>query len=901
MSTANVHIEEKYKGAATRPAYNSFAIFLCCFVGLALSALGYLHFTEVDDSRLQERLLRGTQTLAAFSSVNSNTVDLNKVFTTLGTMQQQVQAGQEITLQFLDSFTYPPDAVTKESVYLRYLPKVGLKQNSKIFEMKNTRGETSEFPLAINDSHMEGVRPAGNQGEYYPILLEASTGEDNRVNVIGLNHFQDTQFHVVMDQARDSGSIVSRTSFPLVTATEPNIISHFYIALYTPGPAPLTIQERRARHTGFLSATAFTPAAGFIDFLPQSYLGLEAAFILHTEAFIADNFDPEVQNILNSGKFEMEEFTTGELRTHIIARPSYTLSNANVTSNRWWALSIGLMLTTWVCSLLWINRNRSIKLAQLVDERTHDLTERGHRLSESEARYRMLADNVSDVIFTHDMNGVCTYISPSITQQSGFAVEDYLGKPIHAQMTDVSATKVRNALVNVSELFDASKHPVAERTFESETRCKDGSIKMIESTITLLLDKNGKPLGCLGVSRDITERKKNEEEKAALEAAFHQSQKMEAIGTLAGGVAHDFNNLLTGILGHAELLKSDESPREERSHSVEIIETAALRAKELTSQLLGFARKGYYQSLPVNINQALKESLALLKHTLQKNIKIQVDICEQPLIVTGDPGQISQVFLNLAVNARDAMSNGGTMGFSLAEEVISGNKSTEASPADREQLPPGKYCRITVTDTGVGIPKENIDRIFEPFFTDKPKGKGTGLGLAMVYGVTRNHGGLVTVNSEPGLGTAFTVLLPLALDVEWPLKPVASKQPVTGRGNILVIDDEDIVRELAEMMLHRLGYAVHLAEDGRKGLLYYQTHGDIIDLVIVDMSMPNMGGLECVQHLTRLNPAVKVILATGYSQDSLGDELNRPNFCGFLQKPFLLQDLSELLASCLNS
>lgn len=902
-----MNLRNSANSSAARPALRIFtnnpAIYLSLCVGVALSLLAYVHFTNVDEERLRQRILRGTQALATFSSLNVSSDPLLRIFAVLETMQQQVLAGTEPDQGLLADHVFPVDPVTGDATNLRYLPRVELERSSNEFLMTDFRGGKAVFPLTIRDPAVEGTMPVGDKGIYYPILLQAAPGTDYSNEILGVNHYHDDLFVLIMDQARDSGIIASRVSFPLPSASQPFLLFHYYIPLYTPGPAPATISERRERHTGFLSAATFSPAENYINMLPESYLGLEAAYITDSPAFNSDNFAPEILAIMNSRNYAKEQFSFMGDTVHLVARGSYPLTNEVQSPNRWWAVSIGLLLTVWICSLLYFSRVKTARMSALVEQRTRDLEERtgkltevNEALAESEVRYRMLADNVSDVIFTCDETSVCTYISPSVIHQTGFTPDEYLGKPFHEQMTGYSADRFKRSLIKVLTQDDMARTPRHGITLEYEVFCKDGSIKIFECSLSVLLGPYDSFNGFMGVARDISERKRSEREKAELEAAFQQSQKMEAIGTLAGGVAHDFNNLLTGILGHTELIKSGVTDEREVAHSLDVIEGAAFRAKDLTSQLLGFARKGHYQSVPVNINRMLEETVALLKRTFDKKVSIKCACPAQQLIVLGDPGQIGQIFLNLAVNARDAMPAGGSLELEISVQDV----QEPGLQGSHGRLAPGRYCRILVSDTGRGMALKEQARIFEPFYTNKPKGQGTGLGLAMVYGVTRSHGGMVSVESSPGAGAAFTVYLPLAEDVQLPVTEQEPHDFHSGRGNILVVDDEEIVRELVSAMLERLGYQPFFACDGVEGLAFYQEHKDNIDLVILDVNMPRMGGLECVEKLVECDPDVLIILATGYSQESIQEKLTHPNVCGFLQKPFKMQEFSRLLASCLE-
>jgi PAS domain S-box-containing protein len=881
--------------AHARPDSGTVAIAVCMVVGLALSALAYRHFAQEDQERLQERLQRGSQTLATYSTLNPQPPAYQLAVRNMRALRQLVLDGAEPTPEFFAEHSWEAAAESGIRIHLRYLPRVTPDASGRGLQMLDFRGKPRPLALTVLDYSPTGMVPAAPANEYYPILFETTNEPASAVDMQGVNHFADLQFHLLLDQVRDGGDMATRTAFPLPSTHLPYVTTHSYIALYTPGPMPTTIQERRARHTGFISVVDFMPANSFINLIPESYLGFETAFIPHTDSWDLDSMDNVARSILASGNYTAEEFSKNGKRTHIITQPSVELVQAMATPQRWWALSIGLLITTWVCSLLYLSRQRSQRLAALVDARTRDLAERSQRLSESERRYRMVADNVLDVIFTHDLCGNCTWISPSIEQQSGQRAESYLGRPVWTTCTPESAARYRDAMAAL--LAESGNHEgtPSSMTLELLIVRSDGSLKTVEATLSLLHDPITGEQGFLGVGRDISERKQAETERVALEGAFHQAQKLEAIGTLAGGIAHDFNNLLTGMLGHAELLKSNPASVQDVATSASVIETAALRARELTSQLLGYARKGHYQNVEVNLQEVLDETINLIQRTLGKHIRIKREYPPTPLYVRGDPGQLHQVLLNLAVNARDAMPQGGTLHMRLRAMEF----HAPLPLVHQEQLPPGRYCEIAVSDTGVGILPQHLSRIFDPFFTDKPKGQGTGLGLAMVYGVTRNHGGGVQVESTPGAGTTFTVYLPLT-DAPQPTAAEKPQQPSAGHGHILLMDDEAQIRELSALLLDRLGYSVELAEDGVAGLERFRQRQRPFDLVIVDMNMPNMGGPECVKQLVQLDPAVRIVLATGFSQRDLGDLLCIPNVRGFLQKPFMLKELADLLEQCLD-
>lgn len=423
---------------------------------------------------------------------------------------------------------------------------------------------------------------------------------------------------------------------------------------------------------------------------------------------------------------------------------------------------------------------------------------------------------------------------------------------------------------------------------EAVGKKRDGSLFPQEISLTAL---SGGGLIC--VCQDITETKK-------LQRELLQSQKMEAIGQLAGGIAHDFNNLLTGILGCTGLLRMTQEKNPEVLQAVDTIESAAQRASQLTTKLLGFARKGKHQNVPVDMHSTIEETLLLLRRTIEKNIVIVQRLMAPSPYILGDPTQLQQIVLNLAINARDAMSpdiaghDGGEL--TIETRIVDGTGVSNLDP-EREV---GRFLELCVSDTGCGIPAEDRERIFEPFYTTKPPGRGTGMGLAMVYGIVKNHDGLIQVDSSLGKGTSFRLYFP-CLDAEAATSLRKPPQlPRTGQGHILVVDDHNIVRNITTKMLRSLGYRVITAKDGTEAVEYYRENGGNIDLVILDMVMPRMGARECLRCLKAINPNVLAILSTGYVNNNHVQEIMNEGMVGFIQKPYQLNQLSEVVAAVLQ-
>jgi len=372
-----------------------------------------------------------------------------------------------------------------------------------------------------------------------------------------------------------------------------------------------------------------------------------------------------------------------------------------------------------------------------------------------------------------------------------------------------------------------------------------------------------------------------------------QAQKMEAIGRLAGGIAHDFNNLLMGIQGNISLMEMQSSPEDPGYERLKNIEEYVKSGADLTKRLLGFARGGRYEIVPTDINDLLNNESKLFGRA-KKEIAIHKKFQENPWTVEVDQGQMGQVFLNLFVNAWQAMPKGGHI-YLQTENIM-----LREGEADYFSLPPGRYVKVTISDTGVGMDEETQKRVFEPFFTTKKKERGTGLGLASVYGIIKNHGGIIKVESQVGHGTTFILYLP-ATDKE-PLKSQSDSQGeiITGKERILLVDDEEKILDIGKQLLEVLGYEVLTAENGKKAIEIFSKEKNNLALIVLDMIMPGMGGRETFAALRKISPDIKVLLASGYSIDGEASEIMAQGCNGFIQKPFSIKRLSKKIREVLG-
>ncbi|NJD56552.1 MAG: response regulator [Nitrospirae bacterium] len=390
------------------------------------------------------------------------------------------------------------------------------------------------------------------------------------------------------------------------------------------------------------------------------------------------------------------------------------------------------------------------------------------------------------------------------------------------------------------------------------------------------------------------ERIDEEKEKEQMREQLFQAHKMEAIGTLAGGIAHDFNNMLQGILGHASLIKAQMPRGHELYDSVDTIEHIAERAAQLTKQLLGFARKGKYLNEPLAINEVVRNVLKIISKTFDRKIEIVTDLADDMLIIEGDRSQIEQVIMNLCLNARDAMPHGGK----LVIRTHTG-RNIPGDPTQTVAAGTTDTVVIEISDTGFGISDDVKDRIFEPFFTTKELGKGTGMGLAMVYGVVTNHHGTITVRSSAERGTAFIITLP-AYAYGLPEDDDAAQPLLQGKGTILVVDDEEFIRGILKSILEKLGYNVILASNGREALDIYARQKDHIDLVILDLIMPVMNGREAYEQLVHMNRDIRIIIASGHMTAGQAAFIKDKTRHAFLQKPFKMHDIATNVKALLS-
>ena len=527
---------------------------------------------------------------------------------------------------------------------------------------------------------------------------------------------------------------------------------------------------------------------------------------------------------------------------------------------------------------------------------TRDVTERklaAKAIRESEERYRRIACCVPDVIWICDLSGRFLYANEAVTRLQGWTPEEFLKLTYADVMDPEGATR---AMAAIKDGLKRAKAPGYEqdpvRAFEAKAFKKDGSTFWAEVSAAFLLAEDRTPTGLIGSMRDITERKQSEQEREMLQTQLIQAQKMEAIGQLAGGVAHDFNNILTAILMQLNLLENESNVPDDVRRSLKEMEGMAQRATNLTRQLLLFSRRQVLQRQVLDLNSLLGNLLKMLRRLIGENIHLEFNGSGEALWLEADPGMLEQVVMNLVVNARDAMPRGGRV--MLRTYVVTLDGSTKARhPEARE----GVFVCLSVADTGSGIDSATAKRIFEPFFTTKEAGKGTGLGLATVYGIAKQHGGWVEMETQLGKGSAFTIFLPACAGGVLAAEPVPGGTLPRGRGErVLLVEDEAAVRQAVSDMLERLGYQVSAASDGAEAMGLWRKELGSFDLVLSDIVMPGgISGDDFAEQVLREKRDLRVVLMSGYRPEV---RIHSPDLVpriSFLQKPFSATALADVL------
>jgi two-component system, cell cycle sensor histidine kinase and response regulator CckA len=564
------------------------------------------------------------------------------------------------------------------------------------------------------------------------------------------------------------------------------------------------------------------------------------------------------------------------LRDHFDGRTdTYAMEvRLRTAENTWrWVLTRGTV----------VERDAHGRPVRMVGTHT-DISERKHAevaLRTSEERFRILTMASPLGIFLTDAAGECTFVAPRMLDFWGAPAERVLGHGFLDAAHPDDQARVRAA-------WQAAVRAGAELTLEYRVRRLDGTIRWVCERTAPHRDVSGALTGFVGTIEDITAQKQAAEERRRLEAQMQNAQKLESLGVLAGGIAHDFNNLLVGIIGNVSVAREDSEPDSPADELLADIETAARRAAELTTQLLAYAGKGRFNVQPLDLSAEVRETSSLINSAVSKRATLSMQLTESLPLISADATQVRQVIMNLLTNASDALEdrNGEIR---LATGVMQASAGYLAECLAADGVAPGEFVYVDVADTGVGMNPDTQARIFDPFFTTKFTGRG--LGLAATLGIVRGHHGALRVTSAPGEGTAFRVLFPVS-DVRGPILPAPHAIAALPRqGTVLVVDDEPSVRDVARRMLERSGYRVLTAVDGESGLASFMAHDGDITAIVLDVTMPRMSGIEVLAALRQRGKTVPVVLASGYTADSMATAIDGDPAATFVQKPFVTSEL----------
>lgn len=515
-------------------------------------------------------------------------------------------------------------------------------------------------------------------------------------------------------------------------------------------------------------------------------------------------------------------------------------------------------------------------------------------LRASEERFRLAMEATSDGLWDWDVSTGKVYYSPAYFKMLGYESGTL---PSHLKTwLDLVHPEDRDAALNACQ--ECIRHETPAFSVEFRMLAQDGSWRWVLGRgRAVQRDTNGRALRMVGTHMDITEQKRAREEQEMLESQLLQAQKLESVGRLAGGVAHDFNNMLGVILGHTELAMESTDPEDARYADLVEIQKAAQRSAELTRQLLAFARRQTVSPKVLDLNEAVAGTLKMLQRIIGEDVQLTWLPAQDLWKVKMDPSQLDQILANLAVNARDAITGFGELAIETANVVLD-----DSHRGLMPQMVTGEFVLLSVGDTGAGMSTEILSNIFEPFFTTKEVGKGTGLGLATVYGIVRQNAGFIHVSSEPNKGTTFRIYLPRFLGEGAQHQPPASQvKPLGGRETVLIVEDEEAILNLGKAVLERLGYAVLSASSPRRAIEIAQDFDEAIHLLITDVVMPEMDGHELANSLTRIKPGLKCLYMSGYPAEVIADHGILEEGVRFIPKPFSVKELSETVRQVLEA
>ena len=756
-------------------------------------------------------------------------------------------------------------------------------------------GYLEKVPLADKDEFLRRRRtdtdvnftisPEGERPVYYPVVYLTVFGPGSQQVVRGLDHAIQPQRLEMIARAIDEDKpfATEKVNFLAPFLSPEGTYTNSGIALYLPvyrkGSETKTAAQRREAVQGLIY-TAIKPKAAFA--------GLFGSSSNHIDLEIYDGNRPDPNRLLyddndsiTAGHSELAPYLAVQTNAVVLNR-QWTLRMSTLPpfetglerNLQWLALSVGLIVSLLLFGITWVQVNARLRAE-------HDAVELQRSETALAAEKELLdvtLNSIADGVITTDTSGKIISINRAVESLTGWPRNEAEGKNlsevfplIHDHTHEPWAHPVEKAL-RTPAAIEMENHTLLVT--------RDGTRRAIATSAAPIRNNAGNIVGAVLVFRDVTEKQK-------AEAQMLTESKLQSVGLLAGGIAHDFNNMLTAIIGNLALARMPESSREEISQMLADAEKAALGAKDLTQKLLTFAKGGVPIRKPTLLHELIREACQFALRG--SNVQCDYSLASDAWPVEADQGQIRQILNNLVINARQAMPQGGKMEVRM--------ENTDLSANSMPPLPAGKHVKISIKDHGPGIRSEHLPRIFDPYFTTKKA--GTGLGLATVYSVIRKHDGQIKVVSEPGKGTTFELYLPASQKPVLPVPTGPKPENFSGRGRVLVVDDEAPIRKFLSIMLRKFGYEAETANDGGEAIERYtiaKSGGTPFDAVIMDLTIPNgMGGCEATRRLRELDPKVKAIASSGYSFDPVMANYRDYGFCGVIPKPYRPEDLNRIL------
>ena len=608
------------------------------------------------------------------------------------------------------------------------------------------------------------------------------------------------------------------------------------------------------------------------------YIGKNCMASNQNNAILIGILNKGINEAIRSGR--LDKITTKWLGTTITSPEKSFLDRYR------WQIAVGASAILSFLLLIWV---WNVRLRILVQKKTADITIREAELRESEEQFRSLAESSHDYIVRYDRQCRNIYLNPAAMAIVGLTEADIIGKIGLA--SGFSEDQNRRWEENITQVFATAQPYQVEISWKGVT-----GLVYLDWRLTPEFDVEGHVHSVLGVARDITARKMAETERELLQAQLIQAQKMEAIGTLAGGIAHDFNNILGAMLGYAEMVWEDSPEGSQAAKDLDQVLLAGNRAKDLVKQILAFSRQTEEEKIPLQPAAIVNETIKLLRSSIPSTITIKQDVNMVCGLILADPTQLHQILMNLCTNAFHAMEeNGGTLAISLNSKALNQNDLLH-----EPQLKPGNYIELSIEDTGTGIEPEVQKKIFDPYFTTKKTGKGTGMGLAITHGIVKSYDGFIACESQVGVGTIFHIYLPSYESDTIPGTVSSEYLPVIGTERILFVDDEPMLAQMGRTMLERLGYAVTVRTSSQEALTTFSDQPDAFDLVITDQTMPELTGFDLAQLILQIRPNLPIILCTGYSSVISEEQVKSSGIRGYALKPVSKQNIVNLIRTLLD-